>query len=98
MRTKYGVLDCDFYNFDETGFIMGQIRPGMVVIRSDRHGRAKAIIQPGNREWATAIMCINGEGGSIPPFLIIKGTYHLANWYSETDLPYNWVIKPTNNG
>lgn len=23
MRTKYGVVDCDFYNFDETGFMMG---------------------------------------------------------------------------
>ncbi len=21
MREKYGVLDCDFYNFDETGFM-----------------------------------------------------------------------------
>ncbi|EDN93931.1 hypothetical protein SS1G_09798 [Sclerotinia sclerotiorum 1980 UF-70] len=25
MQTKYGILDCDFYNFDETGFMMGQI-------------------------------------------------------------------------
>ena len=23
MRNKYGILDCDFYNFDETGFMMG---------------------------------------------------------------------------
>ena len=23
MRAKYGVSDCDFYNFDETGFMMG---------------------------------------------------------------------------
>jgi hypothetical protein len=76
---------------------MGQIIPGIVVTRADRRGRAKGV-QPGNREWAIAISCINGEGGSIPPFLIVQGTYHLANWYSETDLPYDWVIKPTNNG
>jgi hypothetical protein len=82
MRAKYGVLDSDFYNFDETGFMMGQICPRMVITRADRRGRAKAV-QPGNREWA--ITCINGEGGSIPPFLIVKGTYHLANWYSKTD-------------
>lgn len=49
MRAKYGILDCDFYNFDETGFIMGMIRPGIVVTRSDRIGKPKAI-QPGNRE------------------------------------------------
>jgi hypothetical protein len=97
MRAKYGVLDCDFYNFDETGFIMGIISPAMVVTRADRRGRGKAV-QPGNREWATAIACINGEGGSIPPFLIVQGKYHLASWYTEGGLPDNWVIKTTSNG
>ncbi|ESZ89449.1 hypothetical protein SBOR_10170 [Sclerotinia borealis F-4128] len=24
MRAKYGILDCDFYNFDETGFMMAR--------------------------------------------------------------------------
>ena len=48
MRAKYGVLDCDFYNFDETGFMMGVICPAMVVTRADRRGRGKAV-QPGNR-------------------------------------------------
>jgi len=49
MRAKYGVVDGDFYNFDETGFLIGQITPGIVVTRADRRGRAKGI-QPGNRE------------------------------------------------
>ena len=97
MRAKYGVLDCDFYNFDETGFMMGVICPGMVVTRADRRGRGKAV-QPGNREWATAIVCINGEGRSVPPFLVVQGVNHLANWYTESDLPYDWAIKPTSNG
>ena len=97
MRAKYGVVDGDFYNFDETGFMMGMIAPRMVVTHADRRGRAKGI-QPGNREWATAIICVNGEGWDIPPFLAVQGVNHLANWYSETDLPRNWVIKPTNNG
>jgi len=35
MRAKYGILDCDFYNFDETGFMMGIICPSMVVTRAD---------------------------------------------------------------
>jgi hypothetical protein len=49
IRAKYRVLDYDFYNFDETGFIIGVICPGIVVTRSDRRGRGKAV-QPGNRE------------------------------------------------
>jgi hypothetical protein len=71
MRAKYGILDCDFYNFDETGFMMGQICPSMVVTRSDRRGRSKSI-QPGNGEWATAITCISGDSWDVPPFLIVK--------------------------
>jgi hypothetical protein len=97
MRAKYGVLDCDFYNFDETGFMMGIITPAMVVTRADRRGRGKAV-QPGNREWATAIACINGEGWDVPPFLVVQGKNHLANWYTDGGLPNDWVIKPTSNG
>jgi hypothetical protein len=96
IRAKYGVLDCDFYNFDETGFMMGMICPAMVVTRADRRGRGKAV-QPGNREWATAIACINGEGWSIPPFLVVQGKNHLSNWYTDGGLPPDWVIKPTSN-
>jgi hypothetical protein len=79
MMAKYGVLDDDLYNFDETGFMMGVITASMVVTRSDRHGKAKSI-QPGNREWATVIECINAKGWCIPPFVIVQGAYHLANW------------------
>ena len=43
MRAKYGVLDCDFYNFDETGFIIGVICSTIVVTRADRRGRGKAV-------------------------------------------------------
>jgi hypothetical protein len=97
MKAKYGIHDCDFYNFDETGFMMGIICASMVVTCADRRGRGKAV-QPGNREWATAVECINGEGWCLPPFLVVQGAYHLANWYTECDLPLDWVIKPTSNG
>jgi RecB family endonuclease NucS len=49
MRAKYGVVDGDFYNFDETSFIMGIITPRMVVTRANRRSRAKGV-QLGNRE------------------------------------------------
>jgi hypothetical protein len=91
------VVDTDIYNFDETGFMMGVICPGMVVTRADRRGGVKTV-QLGNREWTTAILCINGEGEDVPLFLIVQGVNHLANWYSETDLPHDWAIKTTNNG
>jgi hypothetical protein len=49
MRAKYNIIDSDFYNFDKTSFMIGQITPGIVVIYADRRGRTKGI-QPGNRE------------------------------------------------
>ena len=97
MRAKYGITDGDFYNFDETGFMMGMICPSMVVTRSDRRGKSKAI-QPGNREWATAITCISGDGFNVPPFLLVQGVCHLSNWYTDGGLPDSWAIKPTSNG
>ena len=97
MMTKYGIQPEDLYNFDETGFIMGQITSSMVVTRSDRREKAKSV-QPGNREWATVIECINSSGWCIPPFVIVKGVYHLSNWTTESGFPDDWVIKPTPNG
>jgi hypothetical protein len=97
IRAKYGIQDCDFYNFDETGFMMGIICSAMVVTRADRRGRGKAV-QPGNREWATAIVCVNSEGRSVPPFLVVQGKYYLSSWYTEGGLPDDWVIKTTGNG
>jgi hypothetical protein len=35
-KKKYGILDEDTYNFDETGFMMGRIRPRMVVTATER--------------------------------------------------------------
>ena len=97
MGGKYGIQNCDFYNFDETGFMMGMIQATMVVTGSERRGRAK-FVQPGNREWSTAICCVNGEGWSLPPYQLVQGAYHLANWYTETDLPRDWAIRTTTNG
>ena len=97
MRAKYGIQDCDFYNFDETGFMMGMIRSGMVVTRSDRVGKPKAI-QPGNREWVTAICSVAADGHVVPPFLCVKGRFHLAAWYSGGHIPASWMVKTTQNG
>jgi len=68
----------DIYNFDETGFMMGQITPTMVVTSSDRKGKPK-LAQPGNREWVTVIQGVNSQGWTVPPFIIVKGKYHLSS-------------------
>ncbi|SCO91748.1 related to transposase [Fusarium oxysporum] len=51
---EYGIRSDDIWNFDETGFMMGVISSGKVITSSERHGNPKSV-QPGNREWVTAI-------------------------------------------
>ena len=47
MRAKYAIQDCDLYNFDETGFMIGVINGNSTVITgSEQKGRAKRL-QPG---------------------------------------------------
>lgn len=38
---KYGVVESDIYNFNETGFMMGIISTGMVVTSADRRSNTK---------------------------------------------------------
>jgi hypothetical protein len=94
---KYGILEEDFHNFDETGFMMGMISTTMVVTSSDRYGKP-TLAQPGDREWVSVIQSINSRGEAIPPFIIVAGQYHLSNWYEDSTLPKDWVISTTHNG
>ena len=76
---------------------MGMIASGMVVTGSEKRGKPKSV-QPGSREWITVIQAINAEGWAIPPFIVVAGQYHLANWYQESNLPGDWAITTTQNG
>ena len=49
MKAKYGILDCDTYNCDETAFAIGVIGGTIVVTGSERQGQRKKV-QPGNKE------------------------------------------------
>jgi hypothetical protein len=94
---KYGVVDADIYNFDETGFMMGIITTGMVVTSAERRSNTK-LVQPGNREWVTVIQGVNAQGWTVPPYIIVSGKYHLSSWYQDSALPHDWVIATSSNG
>ena len=40
---KYGIHEDDIWNFDETGFMMGQISSAMVVTSSEGRGKVKIV-------------------------------------------------------
>ena len=93
---KYGILPEDTYNFDETGFQMGQISPSMVVTATDRQGRPKQV-KPTNTEWVTLIQGACADGSLIPPFIIFKGKEFNQTWFYQ-GLPSTWAFSVSANG
>jgi hypothetical protein len=89
-----GIQAEDIYNFDETGFAMGLISAQKVVTRAEYYGR-RSILQPGNREWVTAIEAICADGYSLPPCVIFKGKVAIAGWFDN--LPHDWRFEVSNN-
>jgi hypothetical protein len=78
---KYGILPEDIYNFDETGFAMGLCATAKVITGSDRYSRPY-LLQPGNREWVTAIEAVNSTGWALPSYVIFKATkYSQEGWF-----------------
>jgi hypothetical protein len=95
VKAKYGILDEDSYNFDETGFTMGVAGTVKVVNASDRRTRPLGI-QPCDREWVTLIAGINAMGWTVPPFFIFKAKNHDQSWYH--DISKVWRISVSDNG
>jgi hypothetical protein len=91
---KYGVVDEDIYNFDETGFQMGVISTAKVVTAAEK-ARTDSI-QPGNREWVTVIEGVQSTGFVLPPLVIFKGQFLQKSWYDN--LPPNWRVGVSDNG
>jgi hypothetical protein len=53
-----------------------------VVTRAEYYGR-RSILQPGNREWVTAIKAICVDSYSLPPYMVFKGKVAIAGWFDN---------------
>jgi len=92
---QYGIDPDDIYNFDETGFAMGLIATTKLVTRAEYYGR-RSLLQPGNREWVTAIERISASGWALPPSVIFKGKVFVEPWFDN--LPSDWKFEESPNG
>jgi hypothetical protein len=92
---QYGIDPDDIYNFDETGFAMGLTATAKVISRAEYYGR-RSLLQPGNREWVTAIECTNASGWALPPCVIFKGKVLIEGWFDN--LPIDWRFEVSPNG
>jgi hypothetical protein len=66
-----------------------------VVTRAEYYGR-RSILQPGDREWITAIEAICADGHSLPLCVVFRGEVAIAGWFDN--LPHDWRFEVSNNG
>lgn len=82
---KYGIIGCDIWNIDETGFRIG-CGKSRVVITLDTKRPAK-IVDSDNREYVIVMEAANVEGDTISPMLIFKGAdLVMHKWFAANDL------------
>jgi hypothetical protein len=93
--SEFGIDPDDIYNFDETGFAMGLTATAKVITRAEYYGR-RSLLQPGNREWVTAVECTNALGWALPPCVIFKGKVFIQSWFDN--LPNDWRFEVSLNG
>jgi hypothetical protein len=95
MKEKYGIVDKDTWNFNESGFMIGKISSQLVVTGLEKPGKRKKL-QPSDREWVTLVQGVAATGRIILPFLIFAGKVLISTWYAN--LPRNWVIDVSPTG
>ena len=66
-----------------------------VATRSEYYSR-RVVLQPGNREWVTAIESTNALGWALPPCIIFKGKIFIESWFDG--LPGDWRFEVNSNG
>ncbi|EED23387.1 conserved hypothetical protein [Talaromyces stipitatus ATCC 10500] len=92
---QYKIRPQNLWNFDETGFIVGQGKDEAVVTAYPK--TSKRVSSLSSRESITVVEGINAEGKIIPPLLIPKGKVHLEEWYRHIK-DDDWLVAPASNG
>jgi hypothetical protein len=82
------------YNFDETGYQIGQGQSEKVLSKSP----TAYLPNGGVSEGITGIECIAIDGWTMSPWFLVKGKYHMESWYKTTSLPDDYTIATTLNG
>jgi hypothetical protein len=86
------------WNCDESGVQAG--RSGGATVLAKTGSKSVHSIEPDQREHLSVLSCINAEGGSIPNFYILKGTYFLQDYVKRCEdnavmamQPNAWMTK-----
>ena len=73
----------NIYNFDETGFVLGQGKPQKVVSRNSQRTR---ILSSERGELLTGIECVAADRWVMEPYFVAQGEVHLERWHGAGTL------------
>ena len=77
-KTANNVADCDVWNLDEKGVMLGVAR---VII--SKHEKNPHTTQSGNREWVTSTECVSLLGRKLGSWTIFKGKVSQVKWHKK---------------
>lgn len=83
------------YNMDETGYQIGQGKPQRVITKNQTAYTPNGGL---HELLITSIECVAADGWKMSPWFLVKGQYHVENWYRTTSLPPDYTIAPTQTG
>ena len=83
------------YNFDETGFQLGQGRSQRVF--SSRSSKSQTIACEDHGERVTVAECIAADGWKIEPLIIFRGRHQMESWY-DISVPPTWMTSVAERG
>ncbi|KAJ5286423.1 hypothetical protein N7524_001729 [Penicillium chrysogenum] len=90
---KHEIQPAEIYNWDETGYQIGQGKKQKVVST-----RTHSVVATGGpAESITGIECIAADGWSMLPWFLPKGTNQMEEWFTDTTMS-DFRIKPTPSG
>lgn len=85
VKSKYQTIFDDFYNTDEKGYVIGQVKWSKVLSQQIR--KTSHIWESKNQEWVSILEYVSAYGKVIPAYLIYKGKRHIMgnHNYEEED-------------
>lgn len=94
-RELDGVLPCNIYNFDETGFHDVPSKKKLLFRRGSRHPE---MILNSTKSCFTTMFCGNAIGEFLPPYVILKGKQKWTDWLKGSPpgtklnvTPHGWI-------
>jgi DDE superfamily endonuclease len=78
VREKYGIIDQDIHNIDETGFRIGVGRQYKVIVKANSTRRY--LTDPDNRDYIISIESIAADGTTHASMLVLKASSLYEKW------------------